>query len=459
MKKLILFLALLAGLASTMQAQCTASFTWSQTQPNVIDFVNTSTPQNSSSYGSWSYGDATVLPYVTSNPSHFYNVPGTYLVTLTYWDSLSSCTATFSDSVTVTGTLVCTLNTYLTVTSNETCVGCADGALNVAATGGTAPYSYVWNNASTSNTVTGLGAGTYVVCVSDANGCQVCDTGVIITLPPNACQASYSVTPQSGSTYTFTNTSTITSGALFYWTFGDNQVGYGSNPTHTYVNSGNYEVCMSFYDSIYACSGSICDTLYNVTGAGPVNSCTAGFYPYLDPVVQNLIWIINTSVASPSTTYFWDWGDNSPIDSLPLATHTYSQSGLYTICLRLVDYSSGCSDTFCLPVSVMRLSQQAASTNYTINVTFQQPNSIVQADAASTNWSLFPVPVSDVLAIRSDFSVSGTAYRIIDLTGRTAESGVLDTAQLDVSSLESGVYLFQLINANGQISVQRFVKE
>jgi hypothetical protein len=107
---------------------------------------------------------------------------------------------------------------------------------------------------------------------------------------------------------------------------------------------------------------------------------------------------------------------------------------------------------------VVRLSQQAALTTYTVNVIFQQPNGIEQADAALASWSLYPVPASDVLAIRSDFSVSGTAYRIIDLTGRTAESGVLDTTQLDVSSLESGVYFFQLISANGQVSIRRFVK-
>lgn len=458
MKKIILFFSLLAGFAVNMQAQCTASFTWSQTQPNIIDFINTSTPQTpGSTYTIWSYGDASSSFYTTTNPSHFYNVPGTYLVTATVWDSLTSCTDTISDSITVTGTLVCTLNAAVSVTSNETCTGCADGVMSVLATGGTAPYAYVWSNLSTTATINGLTAGYYSVCVTDANGCQACDTAAIITLPPNSCQASYSVTPQPGNIYAFTNTSTVSPAASYYWTFGDGQFSSAVNPTHSYVNSGNYEVCLSFWDSVYACYGYVCDTLYNVTGTGPVN-CSAGFYPYFDPVIQNLIWIVNTSVASSATTYQWNWGDNTPTDSMPLATHTYAQSGLYTICLTIVDYSSGCTDTFCLPVNVVRLSQQSALTTYTVNVTFQQPNSILQTDATATSWSLYPVPVSDVLAIRSDFSLSGTSYRIIDLAGRIAESGILATAQLDISSLESGVYFFQLISANGQVSIQRFVK-
>ncbi len=459
MKSYILFLSLLFGCLTNLQAQCVASFTWSQTQPNVIDFVNTSTPQTpGSTYATWAYGDATSSFYISTNPSHFYNVPGTYLVTITVMDSLTSCVDTFSDSVTVTGTLVCTLSAGITVTSNETCTGCADGVLGVSATGGTAPYTYTWSNLSTATSVSGLTSGTYSVCVLDANGCQACDTASIITLPPNACQASYSVTPQPGNVYAFTNTSVVSSAASFYWSFGDGQFSAAANPTHSYVNSGDYEVCLNFWDSVYACYGYVCDTVYNVTGTGPVN-CSAGFYPYFDPVVQNLIWIVNTSVASSSTTYNWNWGDNSPIDSLPQATHTYAQSGLYTICLTIVDYSSGCTDTFCLPVNVVRLSQQSALTTYTVNVTFQQPNSILQTDAAATSWSVYPVPAGNILSVNSDFSVTGKTFRIFDLAGRTAQSGVMTAAQLDISVLESGVYLFLLVDADGQISIRRFVKE
>jgi PKD repeat protein len=459
MKKVILFLCMIAGFGAKLQGQCTASFTWSQSQPNVIDFVNTSTPQSPNiNFSNWTFGDATSTSFVSTNPSHTYYVPGTYLVTLQFYDSINSCTDTFSDSVTVTGTLICTLSADVTVTSNETCNGCLDGVMNVGAIGGTAPYSYFWNTLSTNSTITGLGTGTYTGCVIDANGCQACDTGVIITLPPNACQAAYNVTPQSGNVYAFTNTSTASPAASYYWAFGDGQFSSAVNPTHTYVNSGNYEVCLSFYDSVYACYGSVCDTLYNVIGTGPAN-CSAGFYPFNDPIVPNLIWMVNTSVASASTVYIWNWGDNSPVDSMPLPVHTYAQSGLYTICLYIIDYSTGCRDTFCLPVSVARLSSQTASTPYTINVTFQEPNGVVSADAASANWSLYPVPASDLLSIRADFPLSGFGYQLTDLSGRMVESGVLSTARLDISVLESGIYLFQMIDGDGKISVQRFVKE
>ncbi|MGL5889907.1 MAG: PKD domain-containing protein [Bacteroidia bacterium] len=459
MKKYLLLFGLLISFAATMLAQCTASFTWSQTQPNTIDFVNTSIPQNQGfTYTNWSFGDATSSNYITTNPSHFYNVPGTYLVTISVLDSLTSCVDTFADSITVTGTVACTLNATISVISNETCNGCADGVLSISATGGTAPYVYLWNNLSTNMTATGLTAGSYSACVLDVNGCTACDTVTVITLPPNACQAAYNVTPQPGNVYDFTNTSTASPAALYFWTFGDGQVSSLPSPSHSYIYSGNYEVCLSFWDSVYSCNDYVCDTLYNVVGTGPA-TCTASFYPFFDPIIPNLIWMVNNSTASSQgTVYIWDWGDNTPVDSMPLASHTYAQSGLYTICLYLIDYNTGCRDTFCLPVNVVRMSQQAASTTYTVNVTFQQPTGIQQAETASESWSLYPVPVSDMLAIRSDFSVSGKSCRILDLAGRTAYSGVLNASQLDVSALESGVYFFQLVEANGQVSTQRFIK-
>jgi gliding motility-associated-like protein len=46
-----------------------------------------------------------------------------------------------------------------------------DGSLTVAASGGVSPYSYIWSNAQTDTTATGLGAGNYCVTITDANNC------------------------------------------------------------------------------------------------------------------------------------------------------------------------------------------------------------------------------------------------------------------------------------------------
>ncbi|MBL0052100.1 MAG: hypothetical protein IPP29_11620 [Bacteroidetes bacterium] len=56
-------------------------------------------------------------------------------------------------------------------TPDVTTNGGSDGSIDVTATGGTTPYTYLWNDGDTNEDRTNLTAGTYTVTVTDANGC------------------------------------------------------------------------------------------------------------------------------------------------------------------------------------------------------------------------------------------------------------------------------------------------
>lgn len=58
-------------------------------------------------------------------------------------------------------------------TTDESCFGDNQGAVQLTVSGGTGPYSYSWNQGATTKDVAGLGQGNYQVTVTDNNGCAV----------------------------------------------------------------------------------------------------------------------------------------------------------------------------------------------------------------------------------------------------------------------------------------------
>ena len=54
---------------------------------------------------------------------------------------------------------------------NINCAGFNNGKATTTTTGGTSPYSYLWNNNATTQNISNLAAGLYTVIVTDANGC------------------------------------------------------------------------------------------------------------------------------------------------------------------------------------------------------------------------------------------------------------------------------------------------
>jgi len=100
---------------------------------------------------------------------------GTYSVTVT---DHNGCT----DSASVIITEPALIIAATIVDSNISCNGFSNGGATASATGGTSPYTYVWSNADTTVSITGIIASTYSVTITDHNGCTD-SASVIITEP------------------------------------------------------------------------------------------------------------------------------------------------------------------------------------------------------------------------------------------------------------------------------------
>lgn len=79
----------------------------------------------------------------------------------------------------------CTFDINVLSTTNVTCNGLCNGAISVDATGGTGPYTYVWDDPSSQTTATAVGlcAGTYVVTVVDVGAACTEQLSVQVTEP------------------------------------------------------------------------------------------------------------------------------------------------------------------------------------------------------------------------------------------------------------------------------------
>ena len=66
--------------------------------------------------------------------------------------------------------------------SSVSCSGGSDGSVATSVSGGLPPYTYLWSDGSNSAQRSGLGAGTYAVTVSDAQG-QQASTSAVVTEP------------------------------------------------------------------------------------------------------------------------------------------------------------------------------------------------------------------------------------------------------------------------------------
>lgn len=110
-------------------------------------------------------GGTTPYTYAWSNGATTASVSG--LAAGTY-----SVVVTDANGCTVTGDYLVTEPALLTVTMSGTTASC-NGSATATATGGITPYTYLWNNGATTQTISNVPAGAYSVVVTDANGCTV----------------------------------------------------------------------------------------------------------------------------------------------------------------------------------------------------------------------------------------------------------------------------------------------
>ena len=94
-------------------------------------------------------------------------------------------------TVTTTDNVDCTETTTATLTdpdaiqettsiTDATCIGCSNASIDASITGGTTAYTFLWSNGAITEDLQNITAGTYQLCVTDANSCSLCSSYTVL---------------------------------------------------------------------------------------------------------------------------------------------------------------------------------------------------------------------------------------------------------------------------------------
>jgi gliding motility-associated-like protein len=240
----------------------------------------------------------------------------------------AGCIGTASVSINEPGALVSGILT----TSNVSCYLSCNGTAAVGAGGGTAPYTYLWNDVATQTTATatGLCAQGYSVTVTDANGCTS-TSSAMITSPTQLTSTLVSTTNvncNGGSNGAITILAAGgTPGYTYAWT-----PSVGSGPSVTGLTAGSYTVVVT--DS-HGCTSTLIIVVTEPSAinlSSITNPSTCG--------QSNGFVSVTPAGGSPGYTYLW----NDPANQTT-AIATSLPTGIYTV---VVTDTHGCTAT--LPV-------------------------------------------------------------------------------------------------------------
>jgi len=155
---------------------------------------------------------------------------GNYFVTVS---DINACSATKEIVITEPAVIM------LTETHNNlSCNGTTNGSIALLAAGGVPAYHYAWNNGDTTRNIANIGAGSYSVSVTDANGCFASLSTIMITEPT---ALNVSISPNEVACYGSSSgeaTSTVTGGTApyqYHWSNDNDGQNIASEKAGTYI--------------------------------------------------------------------------------------------------------------------------------------------------------------------------------------------------------------------------------
>ena len=184
---------------------------------------------------------------------------------------------------------------------------------------------------------------TIEICLATANTCGTDTLCLKVEIMPTDVEAFFHTSPVNacvGDTVWFTNFATP--GVPVFYDFGDNNSSSVPNPFHIYQDTGTYLIVQQ----AFGCGSDTYEKMVEIYES-PTASWTNPTFgcPHQELFFEN--------ISQGVMIYEWDFGDGSPISQEESPHHSFTNFGLFDVCLTI--YSSdadGCSNTHCQVVEI-----------------------------------------------------------------------------------------------------------
>lgn len=239
----------------------------------------------------------------------------------------------------------------LIASATSTSASCKGGTATIVASGGTAPYGYLWlPGGQTTATATNLVPGTYIYTVTDPF-CHVFEDTVtvfstpLLTLTPGLTNVvSPGVISNESCPTSLDGSATVTASGgkgpyLYFW----NTIPVQYTQTATGLSQGIYQATVIDADT---CMDTVSVMITRepdpIANFNSTKVCNGNATQFIDS---------SSSSSGTITARIWDFGDGSPLDNNQNPAHIYLNAGNYNVTL-IINTSLGCADTIAKSVQV-----------------------------------------------------------------------------------------------------------
>lgn len=238
-----------------------------------------------------------------------------------------------------------------------------NGSIDIAIAGGTAPYSYIWNNGDNTATLENLNSGVYLLTIVDDNGCAVSQSFTVPQLS-NTLSISYQSAPSCLGQDNGTASITVQGGNMPYtyeWSNGSN------GQSESGLAPGNYIVIITDANGFDAVEIVLIEEITyssNITTTSDINGSSNGS--------------VSIGINSSSSYIIVDAQGNEQMsfENLPSGDYTY-----------FLDFGNGCIDELAFSIDVLNYTIVSTSNPCAGETLGQIGLEGLEPDNLSINWS------------------------------------------------------------------------